>query len=472
MIKMIKSKLSVKIFIITVLLLVICCSLTYLFIALFVPAVYSSDIKDIENLAVELSEISEYSAEEDVPYFFEDFFEDVDRMLAEEYDGAFTVHLFNEDGVEVSFPRLRPLSGDKRISDYSNVPTSSSFHVRFPDNDEIYTAFFSNNSQMVNQVVEALRSILPILIATVLLLSLAGASLYSWYITSPIIKISKASTRMAELDLDWKYSDRRSDEIGILSNNLNELAAKLSSTLLTLQSTNVKLQADIENERKLESQRIEFFSAISHELKTPITIIKGQLQGMLSSVGRYKDRDLYLAQSMKTVNVLESMVQELLTLSKLETPGYIFSKTEIDISLLLNERLNFFEDMLMQKDMTLEKELPSSLVVQGDAQLLQKAVDNLIGNAVAYSPAGSIIRAHVWKEGERVALSLENTGIHIPDTEIPKLFEAFYRVEQSRNRETGGSGLGLYIVKTILDLHSAVYSISNTDSGVVFNIRF
>ena len=246
----------------------------------------------------------------------------------------------------------------------------------------------------------------------------------------------------------------------------------MATTLSELQEANQKLQADIDMERQLERQRVEFFSAASHELKTPITIIKGQLQGMLYQVGRYKDRETYLAQSLEVTDTLEKMVQELLAISRLDTPGYTCKKCRLNLNKLIVDRITAFEDLFMQRDLTVEQFISPEIYILGDMQLLQKVLDNLLGNAAAYSEAGNNIIVNLWKEADNVGLTIENTGAHIPDEDIPKLFEAFYRVDQSRNRQTGGTGLGLYIVKTILDLHSAKIKIANTIQGVIVYVQF
>jgi len=225
-------------------------------------------------------------------------------------------------------------------------------------------------------------------------------------------------------------------------------------------------------ERRLEKQRVEFFAAASHELKTPITIIKGQLQGMLYQVGRYKDRETYLAQSLEITDTLGKMVQELLTISRLDTPGYTCKKSNLNLSNLINDRLTAFEDLFMQKDLTVEQSISPEVYILGDMQLLQKALDNLLGNAAAYSEAGNQIIVKLWEENEKVNLTIENTGAHIPDEAISKLFEPFYRIDQSRNRQTGGTGLGLYIVKTILNLHEAKIEVTNTLQGVIVSTQF
>ena len=136
----------------------------------------------------------------------------------------------------------------------------------------------------------------------------------------------------------------RTDEIGVLANSLNSLSSNLSAALMELKEANQKLQADIDKEKELELRRMEFFSAASHELKTPITIIKGQLQGMLCGIGRYKDRETYLAQSLEVTNSLEKMVQELLTVSRIEAPQYSCVKTHFDFTQFLRQRLAAFDD--------------------------------------------------------------------------------------------------------------------------------
>ena len=193
---------------------------------------------------------------------------------------------------------------------------------------------------------------------------------------------------------------------------------------------------------------------------------------MLYQVGRYKDRETYLAGSLEVTDNLEKMVQELLTISRLDTPGYAFNPAHIYFDKLIQDRLTANEDLFMQRELTVEKDISQEVSILGDWQLLQKVVDNLLGNAAAYSPAGERINVKLCQAAGKVNLMIENTGVHIPDGDIPKLFEAFYRVDQSRNRQTGGTGLGLYIVKTILDLHRAAIKIENTPQGVMVSVQF
>ncbi len=454
-------------FFITMLLVAACCSATYLCIARFAPYVYSHDFAEAEEVAGLFAQDLSIFPEEELQFILQDHMD----SFAELYDNEFVILLFNSSGEEVALPQLNSLTG-RRIEDFKSSDLSKAYTVSFIGKDEEYSLRMAKNTDKESQIAEALQKAFPILGMIILVVSAVAAFFYAWYMTAPIKKVSRLSKQMADMEFGGLCSTTRTDEIGVLSNSLNTLSQKLGTALSDLQEANKKLQADIDMERRLERQRAEFFSAASHELKTPITIIKGQLQGMLYQVGRYKDRETYLAGSLEVTDNLEKMVQELLTISRLDAPGYAFNPSHFRFDRLINDRLTASEDLFVQRDLTVEKDISPEVCVTGDLQLLQKVVDNLLGNAAAYSPAGERIMVSLWQTAETVHLAIENTGVHIPDEDIPKLFEAFYRVDQSRNRQTGGTGLGLYIVKTILDLHGAAVKIENTTQGVMASVQF
>ncbi len=447
--------------------MVACCSVTYLCIAHFAPYIYSHDLAEVEELADMLSEELSHIPKEEVQYFIQGY----NDILTKQYDDEFAFHLFQNSGNEIALSDLNEFTGNK-IDDYKSTDTTREYEISFADSTEAYILLLAKNTNKESQVVLALQKTLPILSVAILLVSVIAAFFYTWYMTKPIKKISKLSKQMADMDFSGLCPTNRTDEIGVLSHSLNDLSKKLAAALSELQEANQKLQADIDMERRLEKQRVEFFAAASHELKTPITIIKGQLQGMLYQVGRYKDRETYLAQSLEITDTLGKMVQELLTISRLDTPGYTCKKSNLNLSNFIIDRITVFEDLFMQKDLTVEQSISPEIYILGDMQLLQKALDNLLGNAAAYSGAGNQVLIKLWKETETTTLTIENTGAHIPDEAISKLFEPFYRVDQSRNRQTGGTGLGLYIVKTILDLHGAKIEITNTIQGVIVSVQF
>ena len=461
MIKKMKSRLSVKVFLLTLLLIAACCFTTYRFILQAAPKNYQYDIEDVD---LELSFLPDELSRTETEYAYM-FLEAESDWIEEQYENEFELHFFQSDGQEVSLHDINQLVG-RQITDFEKKEKTKPYTASFADSDSIYTLLVTRNTAKHTQTEDAIQGTLPVLCIVVLIGAIISAFFYSWYMTAPIREVSRLSKQMADMDFSGFCSAGRTDEIGVLSDSLNTLSRKLEAALSELQEANQKLQAEIDMERRLEKQRVEFFAAASHELKTPVTIIKGQLQGMLYQVGRYKDRETYLAQS------LEKMVQELLTISRLDTPGYTCKKSNLNLSNLIIDRITAFEDLFMQKDLTVNQSISPEVIISGDRQLLQKVLDNLLGNAAAYSGAGNQIIVRLWKGNENTSLTIENTGAHIPDEAIPKLFEPFYRVDQSRNRQTGGTGLGLYIVKTILDLHGAKIEIANTVQGVIVSIQF
>jgi two-component system sensor histidine kinase VanS len=444
-----------------------CCGITYFFILHFAPYIYSYTPSDVEWFADELAqELSMTDKGETAIYF-----SIANDTLTGDYNNEYLFHLFNSDGEEVSLTDTATATG-KQIDDYNPKETSAHYTVSFIGEERPYTLLLAKNTDKESQAVEALHKALPALTIVIVAISVLAAVFYAWYMTAPIKKISKMSKQMANMDFGSLCPVERTDEIGVLSDSLNTLSSNLSAALTELKDANQKLQADIDKERELELQRIKFFSAASHELKTPITIIKGQLQGMLCGVGRYKDRETYLAQSLEVTNSLEKMVQELLTVSRIEAPQYSCVKTHFDFTQFLRQRLAAFDDLFVQKELSVAINLLPGIYIDGDIGLLQKVVDNLLGNAATYSPPGNSVRVDLRQAEEKVYLTIENMGVHIPEDDISKLFEPFYRVEQSRNRQTGGSGLGLYIVKTIINLHNAEISVQNTDDGVAIKVIF
>ncbi len=312
----------------------------------------------------------------------------------------------------------------------------------------------------------------PWLALALLAFSLLCAFGYSRYITRPIVRLNGIAGRMAELDLQWVCGERRRDEIGQLGRSLDKMARRLSAALTDLETANQALRGEVARERELDRQRMAFFSAASHELKTPVTILKGQLAGMLEGVGVYQDRDKYLLRSLQTTGRMERLIGEMLSISRMESGSAAVRQEPVDLSALMAQQLALDRELLEQRGQQLVSALTPGITVPADASLLGKAVGNLLSNASRYSPEGAEIRVWCGRLEGRPALSVENTGARVSGDALPHLFEAFYREEGSRNRSTGGSGLGLYLVKMILDRHGAVCTIENTEEGVKATVRF
>ena len=331
-----------------------------------------------------------------------------------------------------------------------------------------YTLQITMSARAVNQLTETFWRLLPIVGIAVLTISLIASYFVTRLLTKPILEISDISKRLTTLDMTWRCDTSRTDEVGTLALNLNTMAARLDSTLKELSAANEKLQADIEQERRQEKLRVDFFRAVSHELKTPITVLKGELEGMIYQVGEYKDRDTHLRQSLQTVNDMELLVKEILSASRMAGSDFSLTLSDVDLSQLVRECCRKWQGAAEDREQRFQAEIEDGRTCQGDMALLQKAVSNIIGNAVAHSPSQAEIS--VTLAGN--ILQVRNSGVSIDSANLEKIFEPFYRVDRSHNRNTGGSGLGLYIVKTILERHGFSFRMNSTDDEVCFTAIF
>lgn len=347
------------------------------------------------------------------------------------------------------------------------------YPVSFKDSEKSYTLFVFGSTRLVNQAVEALGKITPWLFLSCFFISVILSFFYSRYLSKPVRALSQASGKMADLDFSVRTAMKRTDELGILSENLDCMAGNLDQALKSLQQANSQLKSEMEQERELEQRRMEFFAAASHELKTPITILKGQIEGMAQNVGVYKDRDRYLARAGEVTATLQGMVQEILTISKMESAGFQVKKKEMDLAELIRVQIAELNDLLEEKKMELTLSLPETCKCMADPGLMETVIRNLLVNALRYSPAGEEIRVELLKKEQEKELvfTVENTGVHIPEQDFARIFDAFYRIDSSRNRKNGGSGLGLYIVREILEQHGAWYEMKNTKKGVLFQFK-
>ncbi len=331
-----------------------------------------------------------------------------------------------------------------------------------------YTLQITMSARAVNQLTETFWRLLPIVGIAVLTISLIASYFVTRLLTKPILEISDISKRLTTLDMTWRCDTSRTDEVGTLALNLNTMAARLDSTLKELSAANEKLQADIEQERRQEKLRVDFFRAVSHELKTPITVLKGELEGMIYQVGEYKDRDTHLRRSLRTVNDMELLVKEILSASRMAGSDFSLTLSDVDLSQLVRECCRKWQGGAEDREQRFQAEVEDGRTCQGDMALLQKAVSNIIGNAVAHSPSQAEIS--VTLAGN--ILQVRNSGVSIDSANLEKIFEPFYRVDRSHNRNTGGSGLGLYIVKTILERHGFSFRMNSTDDEVCFTAIF
>ena len=286
------------------------------------------------------------------------------------------------------------------------------------DSKTPYTLEVVMTLQPVDEASDVISKLMPYIILIALLIGMIGAYIYSNVITKPLIEV-------------------------------------------------------IESEREAENRRKDFVATISHELKTPITIISGQLEGMIYNIGKYKDRDTYLQKSYDSVQELKDLVNEMMEVSKSEILITELNLNKVNFSELLNKLVHRQMFLIEEKYLNVDLQIQENISVKCDEEKVTRAINNIINNAIKYSPQGENIIVRLYKKNtkHKVCLEIENTGITIDKQYLNQIFEPFFRIEKSRSRKTGGSGLGLYIVSQIFKSHGFEHSIKSKDNSVVFIVE-
>ena len=451
--KKISSSLSTKVFFWVFAALSLCCILIYGIIIIFVPQSYQlTGNKQFENNATSLFSLLEtksYAAASEQIYNF-----CIENNA---------VAMLGNDSETVTF-------GDfDNIGDDLSTAQTYTTDIKFSGDKTAYTLSVISLSKTASELFNLLLKFIPLVLTVIVLLSALSAFICSRVIVAPIAKISQISKRMTELDMTWRCDTNRGDEIGILSSSLNTMAERLQNTMAELENANVQLTADVKKFKRLEEQHRNFCAAVSHELKTPLTILKGQIENMMLGYGDYQNHEKYLPQALKATEDIEYLVKEILSITKMETMNLDSSLELLSLSEMLDALIGGMKPLIEEKQIQVFQNVPDDLKVSVNRNLFGKALSNVIGNAIRHSNTNA--KVYVSYTAERNTLVVENTGVFIAEDDIANMFTPFYRADKSRSKTTGGSGLGLYIVKTILNLHGMGYRIENTEQGVAFYLE-
>lgn len=313
--------------------------------------------------------------------------------------------------------------------------------------------------QPVDEAVQMLKDYYVYMVALVILLIVLAALYYSRKIAKPLLQINQTTKKIASLDFSETISIRSKDEIGDLSQSINSLSRTLNSYIQ-------QLQKDIEKEKQLESTRKEFISGVSHELKTPLSVMKSCISIMKDGVATHK-KDHYFEAMDKEVDKMNLLILDMLELAKFESGTYKMKMDTFSIDKLVVESCEKLSLEFKGKELKVHTEL-ASVEVMANQHRIEQVITNFLTNAIRYSPEHEHIFITIKEETTRVKISIENKGAHIPADQLDKVWERFYRGDSARQRAHGGTGLGLAISKNILELHGAQYGASNTKDGVLF----
>ena len=469
MIKKNKSSLTVKIFLITMALLVAACSISVLCMAKYIPETYGSQLSErLQNEARKLAqELGECTSLEDCYTLVDSFSLEMDARVSINDQEGYLIYPEAGGKIDMSNDTVAVMKDEDEHS--QAVEDELLSEIMFPftikSTGEGYILEVHGKSSPINQAASAIQETLPTILIGIFILSILCSFFYSHYITNPIIEISKVSERMAELDFSMKSDLKRNDEVGVLSESLNALSGNLEKTLHELES-------EIRKERELERKQRNFFASASHDLKTPIAILIGHLNGVLDGVGDYKNAKPYIVRSIAIAEQMNQLVQSLLFISYVEngTVTPVFEKS--DFAELVRCKIGEMSCLIEDKGQQLSVDIPDRAICWFDSGMMERVIKNLIENAVKYSPVKESIAISMSQDQNAdITFEVENTGVAIPNASLPHLFEPFYRVDASRSKENGGNGLGMYIIKTLLESHDASYKICNSDIGVKFQFH-
>jgi signal transduction histidine kinase len=327
-------------------------------------------------------------------------------------------------------------------------------------------AFAIVSLQPVNEAMLVLKDYYVYALIIVFLVIILLSFYYSKIIVKPLIKINRVTKKMANFDFSEKLPVTADDEIGGLSGSINTLSVNLKDRIDRLNVANTKLQQDIERERQLEKTRKEFISGVSHELKTPLSVIRSFAEGIQDGVS--KDTTYYTDVILEETENMNRLIVEMLELAKLESGTYKLEMTTFSIGELIQQVHTKLLFSMEEKQLQVDVDADTSIFVKANRSRIEQVVVNLLSNAIRYTPDGERIKVSVIETEDTVKVEIENSGNLIPEESLEKIWDRFYRLDASRSRHTGGTGLGLSIVKNILDLHHAKYGVYNTNNSVVF----
>ncbi len=288
-------------------------------------------------------------------------------------------------------------------------------------------------------------------------------------ITRPIMELAGISERMKHLDFNAKYEGNDRTEISILGNNINEMSEALQTTISELKTANNELLKDIERKDQVDVMRKEFLSNVSHELKTPIALIQGYAEGLREGINDDEEsREFYCDVIIDEAAKMNTMVKKLLTLNQLEFGNEVVNMERFNLVALIRNYIASSDILLKERNISVRMEDYGEIYVWGDEFKVEEVFMNYFTNAIHYAQEEKIIDVKLSQVGQQMRISVFNTGSPIPEESIEHIWEKFYKVDKARTREYGGSGIGLSIVKAIMESMNQQYGVINYENGVEF----
>ena len=332
---------------------------------------------------------------------------------------------------------------------------------------EIGSGFYAEvkiQKQLVMSSAKTANEFITVVSVLCLGLSMIWIVIFARRFSQPLAQMNTITRDMANLKFDRTITVNRNDEIGQLASSVNEMSASLSSTVDDLKRTNLKLRDEIELERQLDVMRKTFVANVSHELKTPISIISGYAEGLKLNVNGDK-REAYCDTIIDESRRMNNLVLSILELSKYESGQIQAQFKAFDINGMTDMLLNrIFEN----SDIEIQNKISAQTVVFADEMQIEQALKSYLENAKSHTPSGGKVCVYSDEIDGKMRISVHNTGSHISEEEMPFIWQSFYRGDASHKRDKGRFGLGLSIVSAVMKIHNCHCGVYNTEDGVTF----
>ena len=376
-------------------------------------------------------------------------------------DMVFNVAITDVDSVKGNGIKISEGDFSPVLYNFFNMAQTIETQCDFTMDNESGTLTVSMTLAPVKEAVDVIISLLPVSILMCVVIAVVFSLLYARAITRPIKAISNETRHMTSLVRDAKCRIKSGDEIGELASNVNYLYETLVNTIDSL-------EAELKKVTATEKAKTDFLRAASHELKTPVTALRVIMDNMILGVGKYKNHNEWLPKCKELIDSLSDKLRDILDATRLETVSEQCVSENIET--ICSEVLEPYIVIARAKGLVLNIDFNNSFLVTAPPKLLGKALSNIFSNAVLYTKPGGKFSVYF----RELSLIVENECEPIPEDHLSRLYEPFYRPDISRSRETGGNGLGLYIVKTILHLLELDYCFEPVASprGMRFTINF
>jgi signal transduction histidine kinase len=292
-----------------------------------------------------------------------------------------------------------------------------------------------------------------------LFLSVFAAYFIAGQAVKPILQITDISRRISGLDFSRKYEGKSKDEIGVLGESINQISQELDKTIKNLK-----------NEMELQKR---FLASVSHEFKTPVALIRGFSESLNLKMAQSEEEIQEISGIiMNESDRLNDLISDLLLLIRVDSTSFNLNISKFDLSETLRTITGKYEQLSNSRKCEFQLSIPEELSIQGDEKRIAQVIENLLNNAIRHSIEKGIIRINITGEEHHTILTIFNEGPLIPEEHLNHLFDPFYTIQDSRSRDTSGSGLGLSIVKSIMEKHGGTCSITNEHNGVSVHLTF